>query len=386
MPTKKNAPPVPNTHIPLIRPVFGAEELHNVQQCLASGHVTQGPFVAAFEDAFTREFATGHALAVSSCTTALHLALLALDIQPGDEVIVPALTWVATANAVEYVGAKPIFVDVQPDTYTLCPHSAAQAITARTKAIIPVHLFGLCAPMPEIRALAIQHSLAIVEDAACAAGSMIDSEAAGSMGDIGCFSFHPRKVITTGEGGMLTTHNTALYQRLVPLRNHGASPATGPSQPWNFAEFAVCGYNYRLSDLQAAVGCAQMTKVRAILAERQRIAHVYTTLLAGQQAIVPPIVPAGYRHSWQSYVVRLASADTAQRNAIMHNLAEHGIESRPGTHALHTLRYYAEKYHLSPDLAPQAALAENCTITLPIVHGMSSSQQEYVVEILTQKV
>lgn len=368
--------------LPLIRPVFDACELENLRQCLLSGHVTQGPFVARFEAAFARQYNIKHALAVTSCTSALHLALLALNIQPGDEVIVPAFTWVATANAVEYVGATPVFVDIDPATYTLDPEKVKNALTVRTKAIIPVHLFGLCAPMDALHALAHQHDVVIIEDAACATGSKIRDTYAGNLGDIACFSFHPRKVITTGEGGMLTTNTDALHQKLLPLRNHGASPVQAPSQAWHFATFEVCGYNFRMSDLQAAVGCAQMEKVDAILHERARIAAYYAELLANQTAFITPYVPQDYTHSWQSYVIRVADNDVQHRNEAMQALSDKGIESRPGTHAVHRLHYYAEKYQLSSQTAPNAALCEDCSIALPMVHGMSAAQQESVITTL----
>lgn len=367
---------------PLIHPVFDQTEIDNLRTCLASGHVTQGPFVAKFERKFAESHGALHAAAVTSCTAALHLALMALGIGHGHEVIVPALTWVATANVVELTGARPVFVDVIPETFTIDPQKAAAAVTPRTRAIIPVHLFGLCADMHGIAEIARRHGLAVIEDAACATGSSFFGAWAGTLGDAGCFSFHPRKVITTGEGGMVTTGNTALHSRILALRNHGAAPDTQSIHPWQMAAFPFCGLNYRLSDLQGAVGCAQMDKMPAILAERQRIAMRYTELLQSRQDIFPPHVPAGHGHSWQSYVIRLTDDDTQRRNKIMSRMAEAGIETRPGTHAVHRLAYFSRKYDLSPDMAPNAVLCEDCTIALPMVHGMTEGVQQRVVRSL----
>lgn len=370
--------PVAST-IPIIRPVFDHAELDNLRRCLESGHVTQGPFTAEFERRFAARHDAAHALAVTSCTTALHLALAGLGIGPGDEVIVPALSWVATANAVEYLGATPIFVDILPDTYTIDPIAVARAVTPRTRAIIAVHLFGLCADMDPLRRLGAAHDLFVVEDAACAAGSRYKGRSAGILGHVACFSFHPRKVITTGEGGMITTSNAALAGRMAILRSHGTSPMPAGSPPWAMPEVDVCGFNFRLSDIQSAVGCAQMDKMDAILAERAHIADLYTAALA-PGAVATPIVPPDYVHSWQSYVVRFGSSKT--RNAAARRLADAGIQSRPGTHAIHRLGYYARKYHLAPEDFPAAARAEDLSLALPVVHGMSDADISNVVQYL----
>lgn len=276
-------------HIPIIRPVLGDEELENVGKCLASGYLTQGKFVARFEQSVADYLTCRHAVAVTSGTAALHLALLALSIGPGDEVVVPSLTWVATANAVSYVGATPVFADVRPETFTLDPEDLARALTPRTRAVIAVHLFGLCADMDEIRRMAAERDLFVVEDAACALGSSYQGRPAGTLGHVGCFSFHPRKVITTGEGGMLTTADDGLAAALRELRNHGCSPMPAGSPPWAMPDVPRCGYNYRLTDIQGAVGCAQMEKIDAILAERARLAGVYTELLAASPLILPAV-------------------------------------------------------------------------------------------------
>lgn len=366
------------TKLPIIRPVFDETEMQNLRRCLDSGHVTQGPFTADFERRFAERHDVLHALAVTSCTTALHLALLGLGIGPGDEVIVPAFTWVSSANAVEYVGATPVFADILPNTFTIDPASAARALSPRTRAIMPVHLFGLCADMDAIHQLAASQNLFIVEDAACAAGSRYKGHWAGGLGDIGCFSFHPRKVITTGEGGMLTTNNPALATRLGMLRNHGTTPVPPNSPPWAMPEVDLCGFNFRLSDIQAAVGCAQLDKMDAILAERARIADLYNEALP--EHILSPFISADYVHSWQSYVVSFT--DISSRNAAAQRLADAGIQSRPGTQAVHRLGYYARKYQIAPTDFPEAARAEDTSLALPVVHGMTQDEVAAVINLL----
>lgn len=365
-------------HIPIIRPVLGDEELENVGKCLASGYLTQGKFVARFEQSVADYLTCRHAVAVTSGTAALHLALLALGIGPGDEVIVPSLTWVATANAVSYVGATPVFADVRPETFTLDPEDLARALTPRTRAVIAVHLFGLCADMDEICRLAAERDLFVVEDAACALGSSYQDRPAGTLGHVGCFSFHPRKVITTGEGGMLTTADDGLASALRELRNHGCSPLAAGSPPWAMPDVPRCGYNYRMTDIQGAVGCAQMEKIDAILAERARLAAVYTDMLASSSLILPA-VPQDCVHSWQSYVVRFSSV--AERNAAAERLAAADIECRPGTHAAHRLRWQAA-HSVRTDCCPCAALCEDTSLALPLVHGMAREDQARVAALL----
>ena len=241
--------------IQIAQPSTGEEEWQAVKEPIMSGWLTSGPKVREFEKNFAERHQVNRACAVTSCTTALHLALAAMDIKPGDEVLVPAFTWVATANAVLYCGATPVFVDVDPVTFNMDPTDIAHRITEKTKAIIPVHLFGLCADMDTIKKAA--PGLHIIEDAACAAGAAYKGIPAGGLGDFGCFSFHPRKSVTTGEGGMVTTNNETYGDKLECLRNHGASVSEevrhhGP-RPYLLADFDVMGFNYRMTDLQGAM-------------------------------------------------------------------------------------------------------------------------------------
>jgi perosamine synthetase len=371
----------------LTSPVFDEAEIDSLRACLASGWVTQGPLTERFERLVAERHQLRYALATTSCTAALHLAVMALEIGPGDEVLVPALTWVTTAHSIEYVGARPVFVDVAIDTYNINPQLIETAITSRTRAIIAVHLFGLAAPMGEILDIARRHGLAVIEDAACAIGTTYRGRAVGALGDIGGFSFHPRKVVTTGEGGMVTTNRDDLMQRVRSLRNHGSTglPTVDdePHGPWTMATFNRLGFNLRFSDIQAAVGIAQMGKLDSLLEERRARAERYSSLLAStQQLALPEGGGDSGGHTYQSYVVRLIGADRRQRNEVMRRLAEHDIETRPGTHAVHRLGFYAKRYGYKPQDFPNAALCEDTTITLPLCPGMSDADQHQVVETL----
>lgn len=363
--------------IPIIRPVFDNSELEYLRRCLESGHVTQGPFVAEFEKRFASIHNTRHAFAVTSCTTAMHTALLALGITFGDEVIIPAFTWVSTANVVEHVGAHPIFADISVDDFNIAPERIEALITPRTKAIIVVHLFGLMADMDNILPIARKHGIAVLEDAACATGSRYRGVHAGGFGDMGCFSFHPRKVITTGEGGMITTNDDIIAQNISILRNHGITPI--PAQnPWQMPHIDNCGHNFRLSDIQASIGLAQLNKMDDILKERKRIASRYTELFAQLPDLALPIEPAHARHTWQSYVVRLNDGGMSRRNNIIKYLHDNGIQTRPGTMAVHRLDFYSSKYNINDNDCKIAKECEETTITVPIFHNMSDEEILYV--------
>jgi perosamine synthetase len=369
----------------LTAPAFDEAEVALLRDCLDSGWVTQGPLTERFERLVAERHDARFAFATTSCTAALHLAMMALDIGPGDEVIVPAFTWVTSAHAAEYVGARPVFVDVSTETYNIDPARIEAAITPRTRAVLAVHLFGLGAPMAEILDVAQRHELAVIEDAACAIGTTYHGRPVGTLGDIGCFSFHPRKIVTTGEGGMATTDREDLADRLRSLRNHGATglpPASQePHGPWTMATFDRLGFNLRFSDIQAAVGVAQMGKLDRLLRERRARAERYSTLLAEiQQLALPGRTGDAAGHTYQSYVVRVVDGDRRRRNEVMRHLAAQEIETRPGTHAVHRLGFYANKYGYRPADFPNAALCEDTTITLPIFPGMTDDDQDTVVD------
>lgn len=372
--------------INITEPFFDGSELESLRACLESKWVTQGPMTTRFEALVAQTHGVEHAMACTSATAALHLSALALGLGPGDEVLVPAFTWITSANCAEYVGAKAVFVDVDLTTYNLDVHKLAAAITPRTRAIVAVHLFGLAAPMDEINALARKHGLRVIEDAACAIGTTYHGRPVGGLGDLACFSFHPRKVVTTGEGGAVTTHDADLAARVRSLRNHGATgapdPAIEPHGPWTMGKFDMLGYNLRLSDIQAAVGVAQMGKLQKLLADRRAAGRHYLAGLRGVEDLVLPVGGDSEGHTFQSFVVRVREGGRARRNAIMAALAAKGMQTRPGTHAVHRLGYYANRYGLKPEMFPQAALAEDTTITLPIVPFMARVDQDRVVDAL----
>ncbi|MBR0938034.1 DegT/DnrJ/EryC1/StrS aminotransferase family protein [Bradyrhizobium jicamae] len=370
----------------ITEPSFDESEIASLRDCLNSKWVTQGPMTDRFEKLISVRHEIKHVMACTSCTAALHLATLALQLGPGSEVIVPAFTWVTSAHSAEYVGAKPVFVDIDLSTYNIDPEALEAAITPRTKAIVAVHLFGLAAPMDEINTIARSRGIAVIEDAACAIGTTYRGKPVGGLGDIGCFSFHPRKVVTTGEGGAVTTNRDDFAARVRSQRNHGSSgvpdQSMEPHGPWTMATFDNLGFNLRLSDIQAAVGVAQMAKLDRLLAERRRLGRTYSELLAGNNSIARPLGGDLEGHTYQSYVIRLLQGDRGQRNALMNALADAGIQTRPGTHAVHRLGYYMRKYGLRPEEFPKAAIAEDTTIALPIFPNMTDEDQCRVVDII----
>lgn len=367
-------------------PCTGDEEWNAVREPLMSGWLTQGPKVAAFEKAFAARHDVPCALAVTSCTTGLHLALAGLGIGPGDEVIVPAFTWVATANVVLYCGATPVFADVDRRTYNIDPQDVSRRITPRTKAIIPVHLFGLCADMDALRAV-LPPQVAIIEDAACAAGASYKGCPAGGLGDAGVFSFHPRKSITTGEGGMVTSRNAEFHARMDKLRNHGAEISEeqrhkGP-QPYLLPEFNLLGFNYRMTDLQGAVGLVQLAKLDSFIAERQRWADYYREQLADLQWLRMPVFPEEGAHAWQAFVTYVDPAKAPMaRNEIMERLQAAGIATRPGTHAVHMLGYYKERFGIRADDYPGARDCDGNTMAIPLHNRMTEADYQYVVQTI----
>ncbi|HSJ69444.1 MAG TPA: DegT/DnrJ/EryC1/StrS family aminotransferase [Anditalea sp.] len=372
-------------NIPISLPVTGLEEWEATKEPLMSGWITSGPKVREFEKLFAERHQVKHAFAVTSATTALHLALVALDIQPGDEVIVPAFTWVATANVVLYCGATVVFVDVDPNTFNIDPEDLKRRITSKTKAIIPVHLFGLTADMDAIKKIA--GDIPLVEDAACAAGSAFNGTPAGALGTIGCFSFHPRKSITTGEGGMLTTNDDALGEKLGMLRNHGAAISEeqrhhGP-KPFILPDFNLLGYNYRMTDLQGAVGVVQLKKLDSFIEERQKWAEFYINELKDITWLRTPEVPSGYKHGWQSFVTFVDEEKAPySRNEIMEKLQEVGVSTRPGTHAVHMLNFYKEKYGMSASDFPGARACNDYSMAIPLHNRMTEEDYHYVVKAL----
>jgi dTDP-4-amino-4,6-dideoxygalactose transaminase len=380
--------------IPITKPTFGEAEKRAILEPLESGWVVQGPRVQEFERRFGDYVGTGNAVATTSCTTALHLAVAVLGLKPGDEVLVPAFTWVSTANVVEYMGATPRFCDVDLRTFNVDPARFEEEVGPNTVGMIPVHLFGLCAEMDAVNAIARKHGLWVIEDAACAFGAWQDDHHAGTLSDIGAFSFHPRKSITTGEGGMLTTDVDERAELARTLREHGGDRSDlarhETTHSFLLAGFDHLGYNYRMTDLQGALGCAQMDRADGLLEDRRRLAGRYDEALVGVDWLTTPTVPEGNVHGYQSYVClygaepSMASLEelNAARNDLMLRLERRGIATRQGTHAPVATRYYSRKYGLREEEFPAAVLAERLSLALPLYPGMSDAEQDLVVEEL----
>jgi dTDP-4-amino-4,6-dideoxygalactose transaminase len=372
--------------IPISLPSLGEEEAAAAREVILSGWVTQGPRVAAFEAQFADFVGSPHACAVSSCTTALHLALLSLDVGTGDEVITVSHSFIATANAIRYCGATPVFVDIQTKTFNMDPDLLAAAITPRTRAIVPVHQMGLPCDISAILAIAERHDIPVVEDAACAIGSELQvgkrwERVGRPHGAIACFSFHPRKVITTGDGGMLTTHDRELDRRFRLLRQHGMSVSDTvrhAAKTVVFEDYSVLGYNYRMTDIQAAVGCVQLGRLPGMLERRRELAAAYARGLREIPGLVTPFVPDTTRPNWQSYAVRVTPEFALRRDELMTRLLEEGIHTRRGIMNAHQEAPYA---HLAAKL-PKSEMARDATILLPLHPGMSNSDIERVVEAL----
>lgn len=375
--------------IPITTPYFNERELQKVKECLDSGWVTQGPMVQEFEQLFCKYQECEFSVAVSSCTAALHIAVMALGLQEEDEVIVPAYTWITSASCVEYVGARVRFVDIEKETMNIDPFKIEEAITERTKAIVVVHLFGNPARMDEIMPIAEKYSLKIIEDCACAIGTTYKGKKVGTIGDIGCFSFHPRKAITTGEGGMCSTNDEKLYEKLLQYRNHGASAVKKGKEygkPYYMGVYDDIGYNLRLSDIQAAIGIAQFEKVNMLLKDRNDSANYYIEKLCNFDKIMLPIANSDCRHTYQSFVILIKSGNRELRNIIMDKMQAEGIQTRPGTIAITRTEYNCNNYGLKAGDYPVAEFCEDASITLPIYPFMERGEQDRIIELLRENI
>jgi len=385
-------------NIPIARSSLTEDEIQSVLEPLSNGWLVQGPKVKEFETLWSVFTGAQHSLAVTSCTTGMELALAALGLKPGDEVILPAFTWIATANVIEHFGAKPVFCDIDLATFNIDVQLIESLITDKTAGIMPVHLFGLSADMDPILALSKKYELWVVEDAACGFGAKYKGSHVGSFGDVGVFSFHPRKAITTGEGGMVTGSNEELITKIQQLRDHGAVMSDLQrhlgAKPYLLADHIHAGYNQRMTDIQGALGAKQMERASDIIDERRSIADKYNEAFAGLEWLGLPADIAGYEHGYQSYPCLLKPEPVsinnvekinAARNNWMDELQTNGISTRPATHAVHMLTYYREKYELKSEDFPNAYIANDCSISLPLFHGMTSEEQDYVIQTVSNK-
>jgi dTDP-4-amino-4,6-dideoxygalactose transaminase len=368
-------------NIPVAKPYFDKKEEEAVIKALRSGWVTQGPRVAEFEEIFAKFSGTKYAVATSSATTALFLSLYALGIGKGDEVLVPSLSFIASANVIMHVGAKPVFIDIDPATYNIDVAKIEAKITKRTKAILPVDQLGLPFDKKGVKKIAKKYSLLVVEDAACAIGSSYKGKNLGGAFDVACFSFHPRKVVTTGDGGMITTNSKKIADMAKMLRQQGMGTSDLKRHESNkvaHEKYPVVGFNFRLTDIQAAVGIEQFKKLPMFLAKRREIAERYNKAFSKIDLIVPPFVPKGCQPNWQSYIIRLKRNIKIGRDELMQKLLDKGISTRRGLMAIHEEKPYRKMY---PNLhLPQTEAATRETICLPIYHTLKIAEQNRIIK------
>ncbi|WP_327667678.1 DegT/DnrJ/EryC1/StrS family aminotransferase [Streptomyces sp. NBC_00485] len=371
--------------IPVMIPWLGEEEAAAVSEAVLSGWVAQGPRVAAFENAFAERVGAEHGIAVSSCTTALHLSLVALGLGPGDEVVVPSLSFIATANAVRYVGAEPVFADVEPATGNLTPATVDAVRTPRTKAVLAVHQGGVPADVHALRAACADWDLRLVEDAACAIGSTVGGKPVGHGALLAAWSFHPRKLVTTGEGGMITTDDAEWAARLRRLREHGMNASAADRHASNkpvLESYLEVGFNYRMTDVQAAIGLVQLGRLDAMIARRRELAARYDDLLHDVPGLTPVRDPEHGQSNFQSYWVLLDEDFPVGRDDLLAALAEAGVSARRGIMAAHLEPAYAD--HPSAPL-PVTERITRRSLILPLFHTMTEAQQNRVVTALREQ-
>jgi dTDP-4-amino-4,6-dideoxygalactose transaminase len=366
--------------IPVAKPYLGVEEAQLAYDTILTNWVTQGPRVAEFEENFAKYTGAAYAVAVSNCTTALHLAMIVAGIGEGDEVICPSMSYIATANCIKYVGAIPVFAEVDPVTYNIDVDDARKKITKKTKAILIVHQIGMPADIDTFKALCEEYNLKLIEDAACAAGSAYKGKKIGSHSDLVCFSLHPRKVITTGDGGMITTSNQAYYDRLRLLRQHGMSVndrVRHLSDKVIIEDHLEVGYNYRLTDIQAAVGIKQLEKLDGIIEQRREIANQYHQAFSDIPFFRLPFEREGYFTNYQSYSIYLKPECPLGRNDLMQKLLDEGISTRRGVMTSHRETAYASE---CVGLAlPASEEAADNSIIIPLYVPMRQEEIDYVV-------
>jgi dTDP-4-amino-4,6-dideoxygalactose transaminase len=377
------------TTIPVARPLLDEREADAARRVILSGWVTQGPEVAAFEQEFAAAVGAPHACAVSSCTTALHLALSACGVSAGDEVVTVSHSFIATANAVRYCGAMPVFVDIQRETLNVDPARVDEAIGSRTKAILAVHQFGMPCDLSSILEIARRRGIAVVEDAACAIGSEIRWDGRWDRigrphGLVACFSFHPRKLLSTGDGGMLTTADPDLDRKFRLLRHHGMSVSDAVRHAATKIiqeEYPVLGYNYRMTDIQAAIGREQLKRLPAIVSRRRELAARYQERLANVAGVRVPHEPEWARANWQSYVV---GVEPGRQQQIMQRLLDAGISTRRGAMNAHREAAYSEGTWRAAGSLLQSEEAQDTGVVLPLFHQLAEADQDRVIDELTR--
>nr|WP_300797707.1 DegT/DnrJ/EryC1/StrS family aminotransferase [uncultured Acetatifactor sp.] len=397
--------------IPVTRPYFTDEEAAMAAEALRSGWVAQGPRVAEFEKEIAAHEGVAEGVATTSCTSALHLAMAAQGMSGGMDVIAPAFTFVATVNAIVETGATPVLTDIHEETFNIDADEVLRLIETNYRpesgrlihtetgnvlwGIVPVHEFGLCCDIQRINAIAKEYDLQVIEDAACALGARIGDTHQGAFGNTSCVSFHPRKSITTGEGGMVLSDNAALAKRMRELRSHGSSvsaDARDKQKGFLLPEFNEAGYNYRMTDIQGAIGLAQVKKLDNIIEEKRKLAQTYNgMILSALNGLITPVEPAGYFHTYQSYVcmldirqLGLSSVEEGGvcRNTLLERLENMGIATRQGTHAVHLLGYYRKRFGYKPEDYIHAYACDRLSITLPLYVGMTIEDQTHVIDCI----
>jgi len=387
-------------HLPITKPYITQRELELVGESLNSGWLVQGPKVTEFEQHIASFTGANHAIAVNSCTSGQMLLSQILELQPGDQVIVPAFTWISTAHSVENMGAQPVFCDISLDTFNIDVKQMEKKIGTATRALYPVSLFGLTADMPAVMKVARQHNLRVVEDVACGLGARLNGTHCGMFGDAGVLSFHPRKSITTGEGGVIITNDDHIDEMARSLREHGAVKSDHQrhisGKPHQMSNYPHMGFNMRMTDMQAAVGIAQYEKLEEILRTKNQLAREYRENLSEVSWLQQPTIPEGHTHAFQTYCTLFKPQETLdalekrdarrldllheQRNKVMDRLYQNGIMTRPGTHALHIQEYYQRKYGFDKMDFPRSYAADRLTIALPFYPTILPEEKNWLFE------
>lgn len=373
--------------VPLIRPYIDQEEEKLVIEVLRSGWVTQGNKTREFEDAVAEYTGAPFCVAVNSCASALHLAMIIAGVGPNHEVICPSYTFIATPNCIEYVGAKPIFADVAAETSNIDPGQIERLITARTKALLPVHQNGMACDLERIKDIADKYGLMVIEDAAYGIGVTYGGRRIGGFSPITCFSFHPRKAITTGEGGILSTSNDLFARRARSLRAHGASISVEErekSKDIVYEKYEEVGYNYKMTELQAAVGIAQLKKLDWIIEQREKIARRYFDGLSDCEKLALPLIPDGHNHTFGSFQLVLRDGSARERDELVRHMGESGISCRRGIPACHREPFYLNKY--GKINLPNTEQLSDCAFFIPMFPQLSNDSQDFVIEHLRKKI